>query len=444
MSAKDLLSDLDSAFEDDEILSEEDMEEAVDPSSDTCLLALTECNSLLSSKQFQEFISKVSQPLVTQSTNLHVDLNPITLLVSEAAKYSTLLEDYVFRLRRFICDSYSSLIPELSSLFPSPLHTALVALSVGPTPSSVLFPAHFDMDNINSPLLLNKIERSTILAFRTSSSTISGSLSPEIYSNISKSAELILKVEQIRTDLVSVVERHCPFLLPNLSILLTPSVAASLLAHAGNLTALAKISANDLRLVGKKLTVSVGLSSYSSLPHAGVIANSPLVKSAPLKYRMKALRVTTCRAALLIRLDLFGRERFGAGVVARQFLTEIEEKINNWITPPLLPPPAPLPIPIKKKGTRRAGRALRAYKNRLAPTELREARNRVSFAETRGDFDVSEEDQGIIGTSFVGKIKINTKQQEKLAQQRRLATNKRLEKIDKKVNMNQLFKEDDE
>ena len=82
---------------------------------------------------------------------------------------------------------------------------------------------------------------------------------------------------------------------PNLLAIVGSSTAAKLLAIAGGLTALSKIPACNLQVVGKSGRLNSALSVVGQQKHAGIIFFSDLVMVLPQEYRSKATKIVAAK-----------------------------------------------------------------------------------------------------------------------------------------------------
>jgi U4/U6 small nuclear ribonucleoprotein PRP31 len=95
------------------------------------------------------------------------------------------------------------------------------------------------------------------------------------------------------------------YIAPNLSAIVGPTVATKLMGTAGGLTALSKIPACNILVLGAQKRTLAGFSSATILPHTGFIFYSDLVQSTPPDVRRKVARVVAAKCTLAARVDSF-------------------------------------------------------------------------------------------------------------------------------------------
>ncbi|KNC55678.1 PrpF31 U4/U6*U5 snRNP-associated pre-mRNA processing factor 31 [Thecamonas trahens ATCC 50062] len=170
---------------------------------------------------------------------------------------------------------------------------------------------------------------------------------------------------------------------PNLAALVSSHIAARLLALAGGLPQLANITADCIQVLGKDVSKAVqGLARTAAL-HEGVIFEAPVVQSAPDAHRTKVGRAAAAKAALAARTDASGG--YPDGSYGKQLLGKVEAKLAKLLEPKKARLVKALPIPGKKKGSRRGGRRARKAKARWGESELAKATSRVKFGADEDD-----------------------------------------------------------
>lgn len=90
-----------------------------------------------------------------------------------------------------------------------------------------------------------------------------------------------LDLEKFKTKIYSYVESRMTFIAPNLSVLVGAPIAAKLMGVAGGLTALSKMPACNIQLLGNQKKTLSGFSQTATQPHTGFIFYSPLVQDTP-------------------------------------------------------------------------------------------------------------------------------------------------------------------
>jgi U4/U6 small nuclear ribonucleoprotein PRP31 len=87
------------------------------------------------------------------------------------------------------------------------------------------------------------------------------------------------------------------FIAPNLCAILGSTTAAKLMVVAGGLSALSKIPACNIQVLGKgaKSVDSGGVFAKGQMKHAGIIHYSDYVQSLPAEIRNKAVRMISAK-----------------------------------------------------------------------------------------------------------------------------------------------------
>lgn len=122
-------------------------------------------------------------------------------------------------------------------------------------------------------------------------------------SRIMEACDTALELDKCKTRIYSYVESRMTFIAPNLSILVGAPIAAKLMGRkilfiyrtrtssyhkvfcitgvAGGLTALSKMPACNIQLLGNQKRTLSGFSQTATLPHTGFIFESPIVQDTP-------------------------------------------------------------------------------------------------------------------------------------------------------------------
>merc|ERR1719392_474043 len=124
-------------------------------------------------------------------------------------------------------------------------------------------------------------------------STTSGTdvLTDAELATVAEACDIAYQLNDTKKEIFSYVESRMTFIAPNLSCIIGASTAAKLMGAAGGLTALSKMPANHVALLGQQKKVLAGYSQSSTLPHTGFIYYSELVQKLPPDLRRKVARV---------------------------------------------------------------------------------------------------------------------------------------------------------
>ncbi|KAG5457631.1 MAG: hypothetical protein BJ554DRAFT_2299, partial [Olpidium bornovanus] len=293
----------------------------------------------------------------------------------------------------YIRDHYAPRFPELESLVLNPLDYARAVQAVG---------NQIDLTKIDlAPIL----PPATVMVVTVTGSTTSGKPLPDDeLRRVSEACDMALQLDIVKRTILEYVESRMAFTAPNLSAIVGAYTAARLMGAAGGLTALSKMPACNIQVLGKANKAGTGFSSVTQNKHAGFIASSELVaRRPPPDFRQKMNRLVAAKCALAARVD---RSHDSPGAeIGRKLREEIEQKLEKWQEPPPSKGIKALPVPDEAPKKRRGGRRSRAMKESYAVTELRKQQNRVAFgveeAETGGTTG-STKGLGLLGQHIGG------------------------------------------
>ena len=154
-----------------------------------------------------------------------------------------------------------------------------------------------------------------------------------------------------------------------------------LIGIAGGLTALSKMPACNVQLLGNQKRVLSGFSQTSTQPHTGFVFHCPIVENTPPDLRRKAARLVSAKCALAARVDACHASSDGS--TGRSLREDIERKMDRLQEPPPVKAVKPLAPPVEPLRKKRGGKRVRRQKERYAQTELRKQQNRMTFGEVR-------------------------------------------------------------
>jgi U4/U6 small nuclear ribonucleoprotein PRP31 len=260
-------------------------------------------------------------------------------LVVQSNKWLASLVEEIGEAHKFIADAYRPKFSELEQLLPNLIQYKNAVKIIG---------NEMDLTKVNDRL--NAIlTNSQIMTISVAGSTTSGRpLSDEEWQNVQEAIGYMEKLMEVQEELQLFVESSMESLVPSVSALIGPSMAARLLGLAGGLQELTKIPSCNLAVVGqtKVNTESrAGLSGVSIKQHSGLLAESDIVRSVPKSFQKKALKVVSAKLALAIRYDFVnvntGRPR--SATTGLKLKAELNEKFEKWQEPDKAPTSKALP-----------------------------------------------------------------------------------------------------
>ncbi|KAJ3348724.1 hypothetical protein HDU83_001066 [Entophlyctis luteolus] len=350
--------------------------------------------------------------------------------VEEDPEYSTLVsannlmfdvDSEILLVHKFVRDKYSARFPELETLIPNALDYARAVKAIG----NEMDLMKLDLKSLLPPSLVMIItvgvqiydgRRSTLLQVTATAS--SGKPLPEDQLDVVfEACDMGLELENVKRTILEFVESRMTFLAPNLTAILGSTTAAKLMGAAGGLTALSKIPACNLLVIGKNPTGKAidtgGLFAKGQQKHAGFIYYSEMVQGVPKEYRNKAARMMSAKCCLAARLDR-ARETLD-GNAGRIWRDEIAKKLEKAQEPPPGKSVKALPIPNDGPKKRRGGKRLRHMKERMAVTEAWKAQNRMKFGEAEEEIIVGDTVRGLgLLGGETGKLRLSTEATRKI------------------------------
>ncbi|XP_059648999.1 U4/U6 small nuclear ribonucleoprotein Prp31 homolog [Cornus florida] len=385
----------------------ENMEEDIDGDlEDIEALNCDDLDSVLKLQKTQRFINimqKVEDALEKGSDMLiHgivLEDDPEYQLIVDCNALSVEIENEIVNIHNFIRDKYRLKFPELESLVHHPIDYARVVKKIGNEMDLTLV----DLEGI--------LPSAIIMVVSITASTTSGKPLPEeVLQKTVDACDRALALDSAKKKVLDFVERRMGYIAPNLSAIVGSDVAAKLMGTAGGLSALAKMPACNVQLLGAKKKNLAGFSTSSSQFRVGYIEQTELFQSTPPSLRVRAYRLLATKSTLAARVDSTRGDP--TGKTGRSFREQIRKKIEKWQEPPLAKQPKPLPVPDFMPKKKRGGRRLRKMKERNEITDMRKLANRMQFGvpEESSLGDGLGEGYGMLGQPGSGKLRVSIRQ----------------------------------
>eukprot|EP00126_Sphaerothecum_destruens_P004670 Sdes_comp18315_c0_seq1m8032 len=349
-------------------------------------IPVREIARVLYSRELEEVIAGI------QHQNAHYEgqrqiLGPVEedaeyKLIVKANDLSVKIDADISVLHKLIRDIFAARFPELEQLVPNPLDYIKTVRLIG---------AHTDITQVDLSAVLSA---ATIMVVNVAAATSSGRvLGGAQQGECVAACEAALKLEAHQKTLLVYVESRMNLVAPNLSAIISTGPAAKLMAIAGGLTALSKMPACNVQVLGSQKQTIPGLSAASSLRHCGLLYFTDLVQSAVADVRMKVCRKVAAKCSLAARVDSF-HECFD-GSIGRRLRAQIEEAIEELQQAVPAKSVKALKVPDEGPKKRRGGKRVRRMKEKYATTEYQKAANRMSFGRIQEDIN-----QGDLGFSL--------------------------------------------
>ncbi|OMO63211.1 hypothetical protein COLO4_32664 [Corchorus olitorius] len=303
------------------------------------------------------------------------------------------IENEIVIIHNFIRDKYRLKFPELESLIHHPIDYARVVKKIG---------NEMDLTLIDLKGLLPK---KIIIIVSTIASTTGGKPLPEpVLQKTIDACDRALALDSAKIRVLEFVESRMGIIAPNLSAIVGSAVAAKLMGTAGGLSALSRMPACDVKLLGAKKRTLAGFSTATtSRFHVGYIEQTEIFQTTPPDLRSRVFRLLASKVTLAARIDSAGSHPSGSA--GRILKDEIIKKIEKLQEPP--PARRPKPLPVHNLAPMRGGRRLRKLKERYGITEMRKLTNRMQFgvAEESSLGDGYGEGYGMLGQAGSGKLR---------------------------------------
>lgn len=267
--ADELLADL----EDDEEELQEEIDAATDQQNDEpmdtndalkeqILQSLKESTNttvkdvakLFYSERLKDILERIKEfsgkPRKAEELQGPVEADPEYLLIVEANNLAAEIDQEIVNLHKLAKEKYSKRFPELDTLVVQPLDYLLTAKELRNNLEQAK----------NNAVLETFLSQATIMVVSVTASTTQGSnVSDEELASVTEAADTAVSLNKSKIDVLAYVESRMAFIAPNLSRIVGASTAAKLMGAAGGLTALSKMPANNVALLGqqKKTLVSI-------------------------------------------------------------------------------------------------------------------------------------------------------------------------------------------
>ncbi|CAG8436180.1 9506_t:CDS:10 [Diversispora eburnea] len=394
-SDEDLMKDLEES-------EEELMEEDEDPEDGTekpqfsqvemkHVMDVRKVAKLIGSRQMRDKIEQLKNTERSQNQILGpVEEDPEYKLIVQANNLTVDIDNEILVVHKFIRDHYAKKFPELESLVLNPLDYTRAVKAIG---------NEMDLTRVD---LRSILPSATVMVVTVTGSTTNGQKLTEQENEIVRDAcDMALELDAAKRKILEYVESRMTLIAPNLSAIVGSTTAAKILGQAGGLSALCKMPACNVMLIGVQKKLSTGFSNISSPRHTGYLFQSELIQRTPPDLRIKAQKIVAAKCTLAARMDRMHESP--DGLFGRTLREQIDRKLEKLQEPPPTKTVKPLPVPDEGPKKRRAGKKM---KEAYAFTELRKAQNRMAFGvpeDETGSFDKTK-GLGLIGQS-TGKIR---------------------------------------
>jgi U4/U6 small nuclear ribonucleoprotein PRP31 len=301
------------------------------------------------------------------------------------------IDDSIVYHHRKCAMAYKTIFPELEGLLPDPLEYARVILAYG----------HSDEANDLSSIL----QSAQLLVVKVSKTNCKSSVKNADQHKLNEAlhcAQEICVLKQDRDEILTFLEEKMIHYAPNLCIVIGTRCASLLLGLVGGLEKLSLLPSNLIQNLGRKAKAIEGIITGipKKMRHAGVLASEcPLVTQTPPHLRKRALRTVAGKLTLAARIDFSRRDP--GGNHGKEWLEEIQKKIESWKDPGPGKVKKALPVPDAQKPKRRGGKRARRENERRGLTQMHIMANRISMTGNGEEYSLSAmgESTGMLGNS---------------------------------------------
>ncbi|CAJ2649498.1 unnamed protein product [Trifolium pratense] len=366
---------------------------------------LDSVSKLQKTQRYIDVIQKVEEALQKGSDvsiqGVDLEDDPEYQLTVECNALSVDIENEIVIIHNFIRDKYRLKFPDVESLVHHPIDYARVVKKIGNEMDLTLV----DLEGLVHP-------HAIIMVVSVTASTKTGKPLPEeVLNKTIEACDRALALDSAKKKILDFVESRMGYIAPNVSAIVGSAVAAKLMGTAGGLSALAKMPACNVQLLGAKKNNLARFSTATSQFHVGYIEQTEIFQTTPpLRMRMRACRLLAAKSTLAARVDSIRGDP--SGKTGRSLKDEIHKKFEKWQEPPPAKQSEPLPVPHSESKKKRGGRRLRKMKERYAITDIRKLANRMQFGvpEESSLGDALGEGYGMLGQAGSGKLHVSAGQ----------------------------------
>ncbi|MDK2464558.1 MAG: C/D box methylation guide ribonucleoprotein complex aNOP56 subunit [Candidatus Korarchaeota archaeon] len=262
-------------------------------------------------REYNDYVTKVG--IEISRRRIKDDLSQRDNLIIRAIDYVDHLNKSLNVLIPAIREWYSIYFPELDSLVEDHYTYALIAAEL--TARERITKEALRRMGVDKALA-ERVEEAA-------KNSIGADLPAEDLNAIATVAKRWVKLYETREQVEGYIEDLMRQVAPNLSAVVSPLVAARLIAIAGGLKRLASLPASSIQILGAQKAIFLHLTRGTKPPKHGVLFQAKEVRTAPKKFRGKIARLLASKIAIAARVDAFGRGRF----VGDQLRAEIDRRL---------------------------------------------------------------------------------------------------------------------
>jgi len=240
---------------------------------------------------------EVLQKFATDYSSIRIKLTSgsLDLHVGQAVNGLDEIDETINTIGTRMREWYGLHFPELDNLLQNVTTYALIVKSAGHRENitkDILFQA--DLQETKIQLIMDMASKSR-----------GGDLAPESSQILQKLASEVIELSKLREGLSEMIETVMEGIAPNIKKMLTPVIAARLIARAGSLRKLAFLPASTIQILGAEKALFRALKTGARPPKHGLLFQHPAVHSAPNWQRGRIARALASKIAIFARIDLY-------------------------------------------------------------------------------------------------------------------------------------------
>lgn len=139
-------------------------------------------------------------------------------------------------------------------------------------------------------------------------------------------ADQIIELDAYRAQLEEYLKNRMAAVAPNLSALVGEVIAAKLIAKAGSLVNLAKMSGSTIQIIGAEKALFKAMRARKNTPKYGIIYQTKLVSGANGRAKARIARALAAKAALCVRFDALAEEE--STVIGEESSEYLEKRLR--------------------------------------------------------------------------------------------------------------------
>ncbi len=137
-------------------------------------------------------------------------------------------------------------------------------------------------------------------------------------------AKSVASLYKTREYVAEYIRKEGKRVIPNLSAVAGPLIACRLVAHAGGVERLAKMSASTIQLLGAEKALFRHLRGHGKAPKFGVIFAHPIIQKAPKNEKGKVARILASKLTMAARADFYtGKD------MSEKLLADLKSKMKK-------------------------------------------------------------------------------------------------------------------